>query len=73
MTPADTRCRATRVPLVLLALLLLVGIVLGIAPRYRGLTENALAAAAVLVLVVTWRSFPLEPPTAHLAFLVCTR
>jgi putative membrane protein len=72
MTPPPTRpSRATRVPLVLLALFLLIGIALGIAPHHRSdwLLENALAAAAVLLLVATWRRFPLSNLSYGLVFV----
>ena len=52
----------TRLPLVLLAILLVLGIALGIAPSHRQdwLLENALAVAGVLMLVLSWRRFPLS-------------
>ena len=61
--PPENRPRRSRwYPAVLLALLLCIAVVLGIAPRHRGdwLLENALAALAVLVLVLTYRRFPLS-------------
>lgn len=65
-----TRARSVRFPLTLLCLLLLLGIALGIAPWYRSdwLLENALAAAAVLLLVLTWRRFPLSKLSYGLIF-----
>ncbi len=59
-----------RFPLTLLVLLAILGIALGIAPRYRSdwLLENALAAAAVIVLVLTWRAFPLSKISYGLIF-----
>jgi putative membrane protein len=63
--------RSARFPLILLAVLVVLGIALGIAPHYRSdwLLENALAAAAVLVLVLTWRSFPLSKLSYGLLFV----
>jgi putative membrane protein len=63
--------RSARFPATLLVVLVLIGIALGIAPRYRGdwLLENGLAAAAVLVLVVTWRAFPLSNFSYALIFV----
>lgn len=62
MPPSALPPRSARFPAVLLGCLLLIGIALGIAPRYRSdwLLENSLAFAAVLVLVCTWRRFPLS-------------
>lgn len=61
----------TRLPLVLLALLVVLGVLLGIAPKHRQdwMLENALAVAGLLVLVVTWRRFPLSRLSYVLIFL----
>jgi putative membrane protein len=63
--------RSARFPATLLVLLVAIGIGLGIAPRDRSdwLLENALAVAAVLVLVVTWRAFPLSNLSYSLLFV----
>lgn len=63
--------RAKRFPLTLLVLLVLLGVALGISPLYRSdwLLENALAAAGVLVLVLSWRSFPLSNISYGLIFV----
>src|SRR5688572_431892 len=63
--------RSQRCPLTLLVLLALLGIALGIAPHYRGdwLLENELAAAGVLVLVLSARKFPLSNVSYALVFV----
>lgn len=60
-----------RGPLVLLALLLVLGILLGIAPNHRQdwLLENALAVAGVAVLVLSARRFPLSRLSYALIFV----
>ncbi len=60
-----------RFPGVLLAALLVIGGLLGIAPNDRGnwLLENALAALAVVVLVLTYRRMPLSKVSYTLIFL----
>jgi putative membrane protein len=62
--------RPVRFPLTLLALLVVLGIALGIAPRYRSdwLLENALAAAAVIVLLLSGKGFPLSKISYGLIF-----
>src|SRR5262245_32493452 len=63
--------RSWRFPATLLAILLLIGIALGVAPSDRSdwLLENSLAAAAVLLLVGTWRRFPLSKLSYSLIFV----
>jgi putative membrane protein len=63
--------RSARYPATLLVLFLLVAAALGIAPLHRGdwLLENALAFGAVLVLVVTWRPFPLSKVSYTMLFV----
>lgn len=63
--------RPTTFPLVLLGLILALGIALGIDPHYRDdwLLENLLAVAALLVLVLTWRRFPLSRLSYGLIFV----
>ncbi len=60
-----------RYPLVLLGLFLVVAVLLGIDPSYRDdwALENALAVAAVLVLVLTYRRFRLSKVSYTLIFL----
>ena len=59
--PSRSRLHA-RYPLILLLVLLVTGVLLGLAPLHRAdwALENALAAAAVVVLVLTHRRFPLS-------------
>lgn len=61
----------TRLPLVLLLVLTVLGGALGIAPKHRQdwLLENALAVAGVLVLVTTWKRFPLSRLSYVLIFV----
>ena len=61
----------TRLPLVLLGLMLALGIALGIAPHNRGdwLLENALAAAGIVILVLSRRVFPLSNLSYALLFV----
>jgi putative membrane protein len=63
-----------RYPLILLIVLVVTGVLLGIAPKHRDdwALENALAAAAVLLLVLTHRRFPLSKVsyTSIFAFLM---
>jgi putative membrane protein len=68
---APPTARSQRFPLILLALLAILAVALGIAPRYRGdwLLENALAVAGVLVLVLSARSFPLSNVSYALLFV----
>jgi putative membrane protein len=63
--------RSWHFPATLLAVLVAIGIALGIAPYDRSdwLLENSLAAGAVLVLVVTWRVFPLSKLSYSLIFV----
>jgi putative membrane protein len=63
--------RPLRLPLVLLAVLLVLGVLLGLAPKHRQdwLLENALALAGVLVLGFTWRRFPLSRLSYVLIFV----
>lgn len=60
-----------RLPLALLAVLVVTGVLLGIAPLHRDdwLLENALSVAAVAVLVVMWRKFPLSRLSCVLIFV----
>ncbi len=60
-----------RYPLILLIVFTIVAVVLGIHPKYRGdwALENALAVAAVLVLVLTHRRFPLSKVSYTLVFV----
>ena len=66
-----SRSAPLRLPLVLLAALLVLAVLLGIAPSHRQdwLLENALALAGVLVLVVSWRRFPLSRLSYCLIFV----
>ena len=70
-TKRRVRPRSARYPATLLVLFLLIAVALGVAPLHRGdwLLENALAAAAVLVLVVTWRRFPLSNLSYSMLFV----
>ena len=63
--------RSARFPLTLLALILVLGITLGIAPHYRSdwLLENLLAAAGVGGLVLTWKRFPFSRLSYGLIFV----
>jgi putative membrane protein len=63
--------RSARLPLALLAVLVVLGVALGIAPHYRQdwLLENALAAAGVLGLVLSWKRFPLSNLSYVLVFV----
>ena len=69
MQPPTPRSR--RFPLTLLAVLVILAIALGIAPHYRDdwLLENLLAAAGVLVLVLSARAFPLSNLSYSLLFV----
>jgi len=60
-----------RLPATLLAILVVTGVLLGIAPSYRGdwLLENLLAAAGVTGLVWTRRRFPLSNLSYVLIFV----
>jgi putative membrane protein len=61
-TRGSTSAPRRRYPLVLLVLLLVAGVLFGIAPWHRAdwALENSLAVVAVLVLVATHRRFPLS-------------
>ncbi|MSR61591.1 MAG: DUF2238 domain-containing protein [Planctomycetes bacterium] len=61
---------STRLPLTLLAVILALGVALGIAPLYRSdwLLENLLAAAGVAGLVLTWKRFPFSRLSYSLIF-----
>jgi len=63
--------RPLRQPLVLLAVLVVLGIGLGIAPHHRQdwLLENALAVAGVAALVLSWRKLPLSRLSYALIFV----
>lgn len=63
--------RSARFPVVLLAVLVVLGIALGIAPKHRSdwLLENALALAALAMLVLTRKSFPLSNLSYGLIFV----
>jgi len=67
----ERAARSVRYPATLLAILLLIGIALAIAPRDRSdwLLENSLAAGAVCLLVFTWRAFPLSKFSYSLIFV----
>lgn len=60
-----------RLPLALLVVLVVTGVLLGIAPLHRDdwLLENALSVAAVVVIVVMWRKFPLSRLSCVLIFV----
>lgn len=62
--------RGERLPAVLLGILLVLGVLLGIHPTDRAdwLLENALAAAAIVVLVATRKVFPLSNVSYALIF-----
>jgi len=64
------KTRSARFPLILLALILALGVALGIAPLFRSdwLLENLLAAAGVAGLALTWRRFPLSNVSYGLIF-----
>jgi putative membrane protein len=59
-----------RVPLILLAVILVLGIALGIAPWERSdwLLENVPAVLGIGILVLTWRRFPLSTISYSLIF-----
>lgn len=63
--------RSARFPGTLLSILVAIGIILGVAPHDRSawVLENSLAAGAVLLLVATWRVFPLSKVSYSLIFL----
>lgn len=65
-----TSRQGSRYPLVLLAVLVVTGVLLGIAPKHRAdwALENGLAVAAVLLLVLTYRRFPLSKVSYSLVF-----
>lgn len=63
--------RRSTLPLVLLAVLLVTGVLLGIAPHDRSdwLLENALSVLAIGVMVAMWRKFPLSRISCVLLFV----
>lgn len=67
----STPTRRLRLPLVLLAILLVAGVALGIAPKHRAdwMLENALTVLALGVLIAMWRKFPLSRVSCVLIFV----